>query len=129
MHENKSAYSPRVGFRNVQPFSRQHANRCACMVSRLPICELRFERITYFNISLILFHYLQNIAYKWFQNLQSGSKSRRTEGFKHRNIFNISSIEYLSPTKELGLRGGFETTYSLVVKICMKKEQIFEEKK
>jgi len=49
-------------------------------------------------------------SYKWFQNLQSGSKSRRDEGFKRRNIFNISSIEYLGPTQELGLRGGFETT-------------------
>jgi len=27
------------------------------------------------------------------------------------NIFNISSIESLSPTQKLGLRGGFETTY------------------
>jgi hypothetical protein len=26
------------------------------------------------------------------------------------NIFNISSIEPLGPTQELGLRGGFETT-------------------
>jgi hypothetical protein len=50
---------------------------------------------------------------KWFQNLQSGSKSRRSEGFKHRNIFNISSIESLGPTQELGLRGGFETTSTL----------------
>ena len=47
---------------------------------------------------------------KWFQNLQSGSKSRRIEGFKRRNIFNISSIESLGPTQELGLRGSFETT-------------------
>jgi hypothetical protein len=50
------------------------------------------------------------IVYKWFQNLQSGSKSRRAEGFKRRNIFNISSIKSLGPTQELGLRGGFETT-------------------
>ena len=48
--------------------------------------------------------------YKWFQNLQSGSRSRRSEGFKRRNIFNISSIESLGPTQKLGLRGGFETT-------------------
>ena len=47
---------------------------------------------------------------KWFHNLQSGSRSRRGEGFNPRNIFNISSIESLGPTQELGLRGGFETT-------------------
>jgi len=45
--------------------------------------------------------------YKWFQNLQSGSKSRRGEGFNRRNIFNISSIEFLGPTQKMGLRGGF----------------------
>jgi hypothetical protein len=33
-----------------------------------------------------------------------------TEGFKRRNIFNISSIESLGSTKELGLRGGLEIT-------------------
>ena len=53
---------------------------------------------------------LNTAVYKWFQNLQSGSKPRRTEGFNHRNIFNISSIESLGPTQKLGLRGGFETT-------------------
>jgi len=47
---------------------------------------------------------------KWFQNLQSGSKSRRGDGFKRRNIFNISSIESLGPTQKLGLKGGFEAT-------------------
>jgi len=34
---------------------------------------------------------------------------RRSEGFKRRNIFNISSIESLGPTQKMGLRGGFET--------------------
>ena len=48
---------------------------------------------------------------KWFQNLQSGSKSRRAEGFKRTNILKISSIESLGPTQESGLREGFETTY------------------
>ena len=38
--------------------------------------------------------------------------AKRTEGFKRRNIYNISKIESLDPTQELGLRGGFETTYS-----------------
>jgi hypothetical protein len=49
-------------------------------------------------------------AYKWFQNLQSGSRSRRGDGFNRGNIFNISSIESLGPTQKLALRGGFETT-------------------
>jgi len=53
-----------------------------------------------------------NNNYKWFQNLQSGSKSRRGEGFKRRNICNISSIESLGPTQKLGLRGSFETTFN-----------------
>jgi hypothetical protein len=52
----------------------------------------------------------KKIVKKWFQSPQSGSKSRRGGGFKRRNIFNISSIESLGPTQELGLRGGFETT-------------------
>jgi len=58
------------------------------------------------------------MIWKWFQNLHSGSMSpaktcgikRRIEGFNRRNIFNISGIEFLDPTQELGLRGGFETT-------------------
>jgi len=54
-------------------------------------------------------------GFKTFNQVQSpplkaGGIKRRTEGFKRRNIFNISSIEFLGPTQDLGLRGGFETT-------------------
>jgi hypothetical protein len=54
-------------------------------------------------------------GFKTFNQVQSpplkaGGIKRRNQGFKHRNIFNISSIESLGPTQELGLRAGFETT-------------------
>jgi hypothetical protein len=54
-----------------------------------------------------LLQYIYNIrrGFKNFNQLQ-----RRGEGFKRRNICNISSIESLGPTQRLGLRGGFETT-------------------
>jgi hypothetical protein len=40
----------------------------------------------------------QHSNQKWFQNLQSGSRSRRTEAANRRNIGNISRIGRLSPT-------------------------------
>jgi hypothetical protein len=54
-------------------------------------------------------------GFKTFNQVQSpplklSGIKRRSEGFNRRNIFNISSIEPLGPTQELGLRGGFETT-------------------
>ena len=50
--------------------------------------------------------------YKWFQNLQSDSRSRRDKVINRRNIFNILRIEHLVPTKRLCLRGGFETAFN-----------------
>ena len=47
---------------------------------------------------------------KWFQNLQSGLRSRRTEMANRRNIGNISRIVRFSSTQRLSPRGGFETT-------------------
>ena len=45
-----------------------------------------------------------NMILKWFQNLQSGSSLRRDKTFNRRNIYNISRIERLVPTKRLDLR-------------------------
>ena len=53
---------------------------------------------------------VSKITEKWFQNLQSGSRSRRAETTNRRNIGNISRIGRLGPTQRLGPRGGFETT-------------------
>jgi hypothetical protein len=63
---------------------------------------------------------LTRIGFKTVNQVQipppkhSGIK-RRIEKFKRRNIFNISSIESLGPTQELGLKGGFETNSMQIV--------------
>jgi hypothetical protein len=44
-------------------------------------------------------------------------KVKAADGFKHRNTFNISSIESLGPTLELGLRVGFETNSNIYLDV------------
>jgi hypothetical protein len=51
-------------------------------------------------------------SWKWFQNLQSLSRSREDETFNSRNTFSILRIELLLPTLGLRPRGGFETISS-----------------
>jgi len=46
----------------------------------------------------------------WFQNLQLGLRSRRSEEFNRRNISNILRIEFLTPTKRFDPREVFETS-------------------
>jgi len=57
---------------------------------------------------------LSRSGFKTFNRVQSpplkrSGIKRRSEGFNRRNIFNISSIESLGPTRKLGLRGGLKT--------------------
>jgi hypothetical protein len=42
---------------------------------------------------------------KWFQNLQSGPRSRRGERFNRRNTWSILRIKRLTATPRLGPRG------------------------
>jgi hypothetical protein len=47
-----------------------------------------------------------------FKTFNQVKESRQSEGFKRRNIFNISSIEFLAQTQKLALSQDFEIIYN-----------------